>query len=331
MQRLPSGAFDGLGGLYELNLSGTSLRSLPSGAFEGLDSLTRLYLNDTRLDSLPGGVFADLARLITLELSDNRLLQTSDWPVRPFDGLDSLQILRLANTGYEGRGIQFVNTDRFEDFFVGLASLRVLDVRPSTPLLSAPRSFLPLTSLETYNGRPYTRPADPPRNLTATMSDVAESWMVDERVIDGFIDTGRISLGRPVLIPNVVKTGRKTGFCKTVSLNWAAPTGVSGITGYQILRTHFGHPVVSSRNPNTDYSRYAYDIATVGANTTSYVHSPLRPGASGHKFTYYVVAITADGDGFPARVKVEADILIPWDSKGSRTTGPDVLPCPIMN
>ena len=83
-------------------------------------------------------------------------------------------------------------------------------------------------------------------------------------------------------------------------MTWAAPAGVSGITGYKILRTHYGHPVISARNPNTDYSRYAYDIATVGAGTTSYVHTPLRPGGSGHKFTYYVAAITADGDGFPA-------------------------------
>ena len=46
-------------------------------------------------------------------------------------------------------------------------------MRPTTttPHLASPLAFLPLTSLETYNGRPYTRPADPPRNLTATMSD----------------------------------------------------------------------------------------------------------------------------------------------------------------
>ena len=317
------------------------MRSLPSGAFDGLDSLTRLYLNDTSLESLPGGAFADLASLITLDLSDNRLLQTSDWPVRPFDGLGSLQILRLANTGTEGSGIAFVNTDHFEDFFAGLGSLRVLDVRPSTPLLGVPRSFLPLTSLETYNGESYTRPADPPRNLGAFMGDINTSIMVDERVITGF-ETLTFSGNRRRQSPIVEKTGRSTRFCKTVRLTWAAPAGVSGITGYKILRTHHGHPVVRQGKPTTQGQGRKY--------TASHRLQPLRlrdqhrrrrrhglhphtppPGASGHKFTYYVAAITNNGDGFPAKVKVEADILIPWNSRGSATTGPDVLPCPMLN
>ena len=193
-------------------------------------------------------------------------------------------------------------------------------MRPSSPLLAAPRSLRPLTSLVTYNGEPYTRPADPPRNLTATMSDVAGSVMV-----------------------------RGTRFCKSVRLSWQAPAGVSGITGYKILRTHYGHPVTLDRRGsptqicNTDavnagingvipdYSRYAYDIAEAGAGASFYFHQPLRPGASGHKFTYYVAAITNNGDGFPAKVKVEADVLLRWNSAGSATTGPDVKPCPMLN
>ena len=113
------------------------------------------------------------------------------------------------------------------------------------------------------------------------MSDIDRSWMV-----------------------------RGTSFCKSVRLTWTAPAGVSGITGYKIRRTHNGHPVRETGRGNLpgghafvhyteDFGRYGYDIATVGANTTRYVHSPLRPGAAGHKFTYHVAAITNNGDGFP--------------------------------
>ena len=328
LQSLPSGAFDDLDSLTQLDLSDTSLQSLPSGAFDGLESLVTLDLSDTSLQSLSSGVFADLDSLITLDLSDNWLLQTSAWPVGAFDGLDSLQVLRIANVGYEGRGIQFVNTDRFEDFFAGLGNLRVLDVRPATPLLGVPLALLPLTSLLTYNGAPYTRPVDPPRNLRATMSDIDTSIMVDEQAITGF-ETVVFSGNRRRQVPIIEKTGRSTRFCKTVRLTWAAPTGVGGITGYRILRTHHGHPVVvkTQHRPSshgafgtpTDYSRYAYEITTVGHGATGYTHTPLRPGPSGHKFTYYVAAITADGDGFPAKVNVEADVLIPWSSGGATT------------
>ena len=126
-------------------------------------------LSDTNLDSLPAGVFANLSGLTDLNLSDNLLLQTADWRVGIFDGLDSLQTLRLANVGYTGRGIQILH----DDIFRGLGNLRELDMRPTTttPHLASPLAFLPLTSLETYNGQPYVRPADPPRSLTATMSD----------------------------------------------------------------------------------------------------------------------------------------------------------------
>ena len=180
-----------------LDLSGTSLRSLPSGAFDGLDSLTRLYLSDTSLQSLPSGAFAGSESLITLDLSDNWLLDTSDWPVRPFDGLDSLQILRLANTGAMRDAASNSSTPT-----ASRTSSRASPIcgcwtcGPATPLLGVPRSFLPLTSLETYNGEPYTRPADPPRNLGAFMGDINTSIMVDERVITGFETVDNV-LGQP--------------------------------------------------------------------------------------------------------------------------------------
>ena len=44
-----------------------------------------------------------------------------------------------------------------------------------------------------------------------------------------------------------------------------------------------------------------------GSNTLTYVHGAsdgLEAGPNGFNFTYYVVSITADGDGFPAKVFV---------------------------
>ena len=196
-------------------------------------------------------------------------------PVGVFDGLDKLEVLRIANAGYQDRGINLLD----DDILGNLGNLRELDVRPSKPHLAAPRSLMPLTSLVTYNGASYTRPADPPKNLTATMEDFP----------------GNSSR-------------------KKVTLTWEAPDGVTGITGYRILRTDSGHPLkVTWRTGTTtaydyDYGRFAYDIATVGSNTLTYVHGAsegIPSGSDGSfNFTYYVVAITADGDSFPAKVFV---------------------------
>ncbi|WP_423916327.1 fibronectin type III domain-containing protein [Candidatus Poriferisodalis sp.] len=263
-------------------------------------------------DSCDSISWQDMAAIAELDLSDNRHLRAGDWPADTFDGLDSLETLRLANMSYRGRSIKFVNNDFYNGLFDGLANLRELDVRPSTPHLGAPLALAPMTSLVTYNTQPYARPIAAPQNLTATISDIAGSIIVRARD-----DRGRL-------------TGEKTRFCKTVTLNWAAPAGAAGITGYKIMRTHYGHPVISRANPNTDYRRYGYDIATLAAGDRSYVHEPLRPGANGHTFTYYVAAVTPDGVGFPAVVNVSAPIKIRWNSTGTMTTGPDVLPCPML-
>ena len=321
---LPADGFDGIEDLLELDLSGSGLRQLAAGNFDGLPTLSVLDLSDNLISDLPTRVFDGLTNLIELDLSDTALI--SGLSRDTFTGLGNLQTLRIANTSQEHRtgetGFSGViihsegSIDGYRpilpgDFFEHLRNLRELDMRPHSPLLAAPLSLLPLTDLVTYNGAPYTRPAAPPRNLTATMSDIDRSWMV-----------------------------RGTSFCKSVRLTWAAPTGVSGITGYKIRRTHYGHPVRETGRGNLqgghtfvrhteDFGRYGYDIATVGANTTSYTHKPLRPGAAGHKFTYYVAAVTNNGDGFPAKVKAQADVLLKWSSIGSATTGPDVLDCPM--
>ena len=267
-----------LANITRLDLSGVDLGGLspqlPPGTFDGLHSLETLDISDTHLLSLSIGIFEGLSNLTELDLSDT-LLQRNSVPVGAFDGLDNLEVLRIANAGYMGRGINLLH----DDILGNLGNLRELDVRPSQPHLAAPRSLMPLASLTTYNGASYTRPADPPKNLTANMEDFPG-------------DSSR----------------------KKVTLTWEAPDGVSGITGYRILRTDTSHPLKVTRRTGSqtsydyDYSRYAYDIATVGSSTLTYVHGAsdgIKAGRDGEfTFTYYVAAITAGGDSFPVKVFV---------------------------
>ena len=115
----------------------------------------------------------------------------------------------------------------------------------------------------------YTRPADPPANFQYA--------------------SGRIDHER-----GYFKT------CYTVTLKWEAPTGVSGITGYRILR-----------NLGTEsLSRYAKQIATTGASARTFIDGRdadvcFGGVGSGPNVSYFVSAITSAGDSFPARVRVD--------------------------
>ena len=277
---LKAGDFEGLSGLTHLDLSHyvmSGYNELPLGVFDGLGSLTHLDISHTSVQSLNRGVFVGLDNLVELDLSDT-LLRRGTVPVGVFDAVPNLEVLRLTN---ESRNYEDSFSILHDDIFKGLVNLRELDVGSSRPHLASPRSLMPLTSLATYNGGSYTRRVDPPKNLTAVM--------------ENFNDDGSR---------------------KKVTLTWQAPDGVSGITGYRILRTEGGHhPLrVTRRSANSvgydyDYSRYAHDVATVGSSTLTYVHGEsngIGPGSRFHtfNFVYYVVAITADGDGFPVRVGV---------------------------
>ena len=267
---LKAGDFAGLSVLTHLDLSyyglgGHSTNQLPVGVFDGLDSLTHLDISHTSLQNLNLGVFEGLDQLIELDLSDTSL-QRGTVPVGAFDPLDNLEVLRITNLAehYENA---FSNLG--DDIFEGLDNLLELDVRPSTPLRDSPLSLLPLTSLTTLNGRPYTRPADPPANFQYA--------------------SGRIDHER-----GYSKT------CYTVTLKWNAPSGVSGITGYRILRNLGAESL----------SRYAKQIATTGASVRSFVDGRdadvcFGGVGSGPNVSYFVSAITAGGDSFPARVRVD--------------------------
>ena len=155
--------------------------------------------------------------------------------------MTSLETLRLRDVGYQDRGVW----RRFHpDLFQDQGSLRELDVRPSTPHLAAPLSFLPLTGLSTYNGQPYTRPAAPPENLDYSSGAVYGGYQARH----------------------------------TVTLTWDAPAGVSGITGYRVLRTEEDiAPLEVTGRAGTetsyydDLSSYAYEIGQTEGDTTFYV------------------------------------------------------------
>ena len=272
---LKAGDFEGLSGLTHLDLSWYDLGGLrpqlPVGVFDGLDSLIHLDISHTGLMSLGLGVFEGLSNLEVLDLSDT-LLQRLTVPVGVFDGLDNLEVLRLTNLGehYENT---FSNLD--DDLFFNQSFLRELDVRPSNPLRDSPRSLLPLTSLVTYNGRPYTRPADPPANFQYA--------------------SGRIDHER-----GYFKT------CYAVTLKWDAPAGVSGITGYRILRNLGAESL----------SRYAKQIATTGASARTFIDGRdadvcFGGVGSGPNVSYFVSAIIGNKDSFPARVRVDQTRAFP--------------------
>ena len=225
------------------------------------------------------GVFDGLDSLEVLDLSDT-LLQRGSVPVGVFDGLDSLEILRIRNAGYLGGGINLLDEDIFRD----LDTLRELDVRPSKPHQAAPRSLMPLTSLERYNGRDYYSRLDPPHNLTATMATFSG-------------DSSK----------------------RTVTLTWDLPPSYNpNVTHrWRILRTHNGHPLKCTITSGTssscdyDYSRFAYEVGNVGSalGSRTFTHGAsdgLDPGPNGFAFTYYVVKITNLGLhlSFPAKVFV---------------------------
>ena len=155
MPTLKNGDFAGLSGLERLDLSGQPIfyrifqardkYGVAHNVFAHLSNLRELDLSDTALWSLPGGMF---------------------------DGLTSLETLRLVNSGYPDytaghpHPVGGVRPLFDRDLFRDLGNLRELDVRPATPLTAAPWAFEPLTSLETYNGEPYTPPPPGPANLT---------------------------------------------------------------------------------------------------------------------------------------------------------------------
>ena len=268
--------------ITELDFTGIYVHDLKNGDFEDLPALNRLDLSGQPLfyrifdEDDPDGygvahdVFAPLENLVELDLSGTDLWQL---PRGMFDGLTGLRTLLIADSGHSDHGDGGTSPIQHRHVFRDLANLRVLDLRPDEddPLDASPLAFLPLTSLETYNGRPYAQPPGMPENLSYT----------------------------------IVSTPGQDG-AHTVTLTWDAPAGESGVTGYRVLRnTEDRRPYKCRQNGRVktcdyDYDRYAHEIGQTGAGTTT-LEDVVVWGDWNH---YYVEAITADGDSLPADLRV---------------------------
>ena len=134
-------------------------------------------------------------------------------------------------------------------------------------LSRSPVAFMPLTSLETYNGKPYTQPPPPPQALRATVRHIPAP-------------SGVIGWHKPL----------------TVTLQWDAPENASGVTGYRIQR---------ALNYNS-VSHLAATSAGVTHYTDGRDRS-LRLGSYVHRddfVEYLVSAVTAAGESLPVSITV---------------------------
>ncbi len=199
----------------ELDFTGRYVPKLRNGDFKNLPNLERLDLSGQPLFyrlfqagdeyGVAHKVFAPLSNLRELDLSDTDLWSL---PTGMFDDLTSLETLHIRNSGYPAfpDGHPHVQGNKPDqkfgvrplfgrDLFKDLGNLRELDVRPATPLTAAPWAFEPLTSLETYNGEPYTQPPPGPTNLTYSAVPIP-SVIKDVRVFVSNLE------GEDVVIPH---------------------------------------------------------------------------------------------------------------------------------
>ena len=278
---LKAGAFDGLTGLTELDLSGVGIAVIEvgDGRFSG---------------QLRGAIFAGLDNLETLRLRDNKLFpRISD---DAFEGLGNLRKLDLRgfsrNPAGKISGLGKCWTDE--------EKARIHPKFPWDPRGGTPMAFAPLTSLETYNvdadfntshigGYDYS-PTPPSQN----------------------------NYVQPAAAPQNLQLFRRG---EDYVLSWDAPTGESDITGYRIerdLNDQRGRWRVSlpsragDRSPCglvkvgfTYYDRLGERIATTGADQTGYTDA-LRFPYEGHQSAwsvrYHVYTLTEDGWSLPTTV-----------------------------
>ncbi len=133
---LQPGVFAGLANLNSLLVRATRLETLPSGVFDELESLGQLNLADNALVSLPPDIFAGLANLWWLRLNGNRL---SELPPGLFEATPDLEQLYAS-----GNGMIRVR----EGVFSGHATLSRLDLSGNRISELAPRAFAEMAGLE---------------------------------------------------------------------------------------------------------------------------------------------------------------------------------------
>ena len=126
LTELPTGVFNGLSRLRELNMhTNRNLATLPSGIFDGLTLITELHMNHNAIAELPAGVFEDLQVLRVLNLGGNEL---TTLPEGVFDNLTHLEELYIWDNGLttlpEGIFDNLTDLERLSLSNNGLTSLR---------------------------------------------------------------------------------------------------------------------------------------------------------------------------------------------------------------
>ena len=126
LTELPTGVFNGLSRLRELNMhTNRNLATLPSGIFDGLTLITELHMNHNAIAEFPPGVFEDLEVLRVLNLGGNEL---TTLPEGVFDNLTHLEELYIWDNGLttlpEGIFDNLSDLERLSLNNNGLTSLR---------------------------------------------------------------------------------------------------------------------------------------------------------------------------------------------------------------
>ena len=290
---LKAGAFDGLTGLTELDLSGVGIAVIEvgDGRFSG---------------QLRGAIFSGLDNLETLRLRDNKLFpRISD---DAFEGLGNLRKLDLRGFSRNPagrRGNPAGEDERLGRCWTDEEKARIHPKFPWDPRGGTPMAFAPLTSLETYN-------------VDADF---------DTSRIGGYdyspTPLSQNNYVQPAAAPQNLQLFRRG---EDYVLSWDAPAGESDITGYRIerdLNDQRGRWRVRgvSHGPGTDssclehiigftyYDRLGERIATTGADQTGYTDA-LRLPYEGHysawSLRYHVYTLTG-GRLEPARDRGPAD------------------------
>ena len=273
---------------------------IKEGDFDGLTGLRTLDLGGMGLfwvesaggqlsRDLSGGLFSDLTNLETLRLNHNsfypRLADDA------FLGLGNLRELDL-------RGFSKAEHDRCWSSELGAPAPREY---PWNPRTVSPFAFAPLTSLETYNWD----------------ADFDTSHIAGYDYTPAPYATNNFS---HVAAPENMRVRYAQDSPFTPVIDWDAPSGQSGITGYRIERR------VNGRSPSCFDDGLGEHIGTT--SYTSHSDNPPRPQRNQPPFNvssveYYVYAETSGGNvSLPARFSLPSALAVA-DAEGRE--GPNAV------
>ncbi|KAH0624308.1 hypothetical protein JD844_008012 [Phrynosoma platyrhinos] len=135
LRSLGEGAFVGLPGLRELDISSSLLTGLSGETFRGLAGLSILSLKFSPLETLEEGLFRNIPALRALHLQGNRIRALPPGIFHPVRGLETLSLAQNGLASLPGR------------VFVPVPHLRVLRLSDNNISSLPAKVFLPLRDL----------------------------------------------------------------------------------------------------------------------------------------------------------------------------------------